>query len=292
MNRSHFAADATPTNAAHIHRAAGDWEHWSGPLSDIRSAAEDWKAQMHGIEKPWLCWNVSDRWCVLQQKLALEAGWTPVVGFDPRSGPPPIIDGAQLIDFNRTLRAPLMYLMFPLDFIHLFTHRLAYWHADLLCRRAQVSKLSSTFNALCDGEMAAVFDRGGRRNLLRPSKHRFWELAGCTTAGASRAMFDEGLGWWRTLWMHPNCPSGSERRRRMRMSYDYGFGIMHWKRHYGGRVVSIDQAPLLEGHCTSIGKPDYKRVGPEGDNRNLGREIDLNYDLNEVATRLGIGDCL
>lgn len=276
----------------HIHRAAGDWEHWGGPLSDIAEAAADWKQQMAGIEKPWLCWNVSSRWCELQQRLVQDAGWTPVVGCDPRSGRPPIIPGAHFVDFNRTLHAPLMYFMFPLDFIHLFCDRLAYWHADLLVRREGVKKLAATFEALVDGEMAAVFDRGGRRNLLRPSRHRYWELAGCTTAGASRALFDAGLGWWRTLWLHPNCPQGVERTQRMQMSYDYGFGIMRWKRRFGGRVVAINQAPLLEGHCTSIGRTDYKRVGPEGDTRNLGREIDLNYDIGEVASRLGIASLL
>lgn len=276
----------------HLHRAAGDWEHWSGPLTDIFAAAEDWRQQMRGIEKPWLCWNVSDRWCVLQQRLVLEAGWTPVVGFDPRSGPPRIVNGAHLVDFNRTLNAPLMYLMFPLDFIHLFCDRMAYWHADLLCRRERVAELAAVFTALKDGEMAAVFDRGGRRNLLQPSRHRFWELAGCTTAGASRAMFDVGLGWWRTLWLHPNCPNETERAARRRLSYDFGFGIMRWKRRYSGRVISIDQSPLLEGHCTSIARKDYKRISPEGDTRNLGAEIDLNYDIASVARDLGIASLL
>jgi hypothetical protein len=105
-------------------------------------------------------------------------------------------------------------------------------------------------------------------------------------------MYDVGLGWWRTLWMHPSCPDGAEREQRRRLSFDFGFGIMRWKRHFGGRVVSIDQAPLLEGHCTSIGRKDYKRISPEGDTRNLGAEIDLNYDIEKVAHRLGIASLL
>ena len=282
---------AVANDTRHLHYAAGDWEHWSGPVEDLYRAAADWKEQLAGIEKPWLCWNVSARWCVLQQRLVQDAGWTPVVGYDPRSGAPPVIDGAHLIDFNRTLHAQLMFFMFPLDLMHLFTGRIGYWHADLLCRREQVHALARTFENLKDGEMAAVFDMQGRRNFFTPSKHRYWELAGCTTAGASKAMWDVGLGWWRTLWLHPNCPV-DDLVRRKKLSYDYGFGPMHWQRYYNGKVVRIEQGPLLEGHCTSIGVKDYKRVGPEGDTRNLGAEIDLNYDIEEVATRLGIAQFL
>ena len=60
------------------------------------------------------------------------------------------------------------------------------------------------------------------------------------------------------------------------------------KRRYGGKVIQIASRPLQEGHCTSIGKKDYKRVGPEGDARNMQFELDLNYDIKNVAERLGI----
>jgi hypothetical protein len=67
---------------------------------------------------------------------------------------------------------------------------------------------------------------------------------------------------------------------------------MYWRRRYGGRVVRIPFRPLREGHCTSIGKEDYRRVGPDSDARNMGVEIDLNYDIEEVARRLGIAHLL
>jgi hypothetical protein len=270
----------------------GNWEHYTLPLDTVYQAAAEWKQALAGVEKPWLCWNVSPRWCVLQQHLVQSVGWTPVVGYDPRSGPPPLIPGAILIDFNRHFQFPVMFFMFPLEFAFLFAPRFAFWHADLLCRISRMEKLASVFNSLDDGEMAAVLDTGGSRNLFSFKKHRFWELAGCTTAGASRDQFEKGSGWWRSFNGHPNCTDPSERARRDAYHWDFGFGIMYWKRRYGGKVVKIPLSPLKEGHCTSIGKKHYRRLGPEGDTRNLGAEIDLNYDIVEVAKRLGIAHFL
>src|SRR5437870_12049476 len=112
----------------------GNWEAYNLPLDRIYSAAQEWAGALEGVVRPWLCWNVSPRWCLLQQKLVQQAGWTPVVGFDPRSGPPPLSSDAILIDFNRTFDFPVMFYMFPLEFAYLFAPRLAFWHADLLCR--------------------------------------------------------------------------------------------------------------------------------------------------------------
>src|SRR5579864_5771459 len=124
----------------------GSWKHYTFPLDTIYRAAAEWKEVLAGIEKPWLCWNVSPRWCVLQQRLVQEVGWTPVVGFDPRSGPPPVVPGGVLIDFNRHFRFPMMFYMFPLEFTFLFAPRLAFWHADLLCRTSRMKQLADTYN--------------------------------------------------------------------------------------------------------------------------------------------------
>lgn len=64
----------------------GHWRYWDRPEDDIRRAAESWASDIRGVAKPWLCWNMNDRWCLLQQKLILEQGWTPVVGWDPNCG--------------------------------------------------------------------------------------------------------------------------------------------------------------------------------------------------------------
>jgi hypothetical protein len=66
---------------------------------------------------------------------------------------------------------------------------------------------------------------------------------------------------------------------------------MYWKRYYSGRVVNIPQSMVAEGHCTSINKKDYKQLAP-GKARVLSAELDMNFDLREVATRLGIAHLL
>lgn len=270
----------------------GNWAHYTLPLDGIYAAAAEWKEALKGVERPWLCWNVSHRWCLLQQRLVQEVGWTPVVGYDPRSGPPPVVPGGVLIDFNRTLQFPVLFFMFPLEFAFLFAPRLAFWHADLLCTMKNMQKLAGIYDSLKDGEMAAVVDKGGRRYMFSFKRHRFWELAGCTTAAASRDQFEKGAGWWRSFNCHPNCPDAAERAVRDTYHWDFGYGVMYWKRRYGGKAIAIASHPLQEGHCTSISKPDYKRVGPEGDTRNMGAEIDLNYNIEEVAARLGIAHLL
>ncbi len=265
---------------------AGDWGTFDRPVDELERAAEDWAQSLAGVDRPWLCWNVSSRWCELQQRLALSVGWTPVVGCDPRYASPKVLPGSIAIDFNARFKFKVMYFHFPLEVMHLFADRLAFWHSDLIVRPERMQELARTFEALHDGETSAVKDTGGRRYLLTPSRWRYWELVGCTTRGASRAQWEKGSGWWRPISKHPNAPK-SEIEKRSRYLGDHGFGIMYWKRYYGGKVVELPLRPLLEGHCTSINRPDYKRLTPDGPNRQMGAEIDLNYDIEEVATRLG-----
>ena len=66
---------------------------------------------------------------------------------------------------------------------------------------------------------------------------------------------------------------------------------MYWKRHYGGHVEDIPEKLVAAGHCTSINRKSYRQVDPGGA-RNLGAEIDLNFDIEEVAARLGIAHLL
>jgi hypothetical protein len=103
---------------------------------------------------------------------------------------------------------------FPLEFAFLFSDRLAFWHAYLLCRTETMHKLKVMFEGLQDGAMAAVPDFGSRRYIYRFRHHRYWELAGCITRGASKSQFDQGAGWWRCFDHRPNCPNEKERQRR------------------------------------------------------------------------------
>ncbi|QDS88334.1 hypothetical protein EC9_25240 [Rosistilla ulvae] len=270
------------------HTGIGNWHAFPFPLERLYHAAADWQAAVRGIERPWLCWHVNDHWTMLQTRLVQAVGWTPVVGFDPRFGAPSAALDAVVVDFNRGFDLPLMYMHFPLEFAFLWTPRLAFWHSDLLCRMDVMERLARTFEALTDGQIAAVRDLGGRRNWLNFRKHRYWELAACTTAAASEDQFRHGTGWWQRFDCHPNCPSDRERRRRAKHYYDHGTGIMYWRRHCGGDVVPLDRPSLEEGHCTSINHPDYKRL-EHVSRKLLGKELTLNFDLQETAQRLDIG---
>ena len=88
---------------------SADWEAYQlfGMSLDILlEEAIRWAGRFRGIERPWLCWNVDSNWCVVQQRLVKEVGWTPVVGFDPRAGEPQLVPGAVLMNFNERLRLP------------------------------------------------------------------------------------------------------------------------------------------------------------------------------------------
>src|SRR5665213_546815 len=273
-------------------RGKGNWEAFTLPLDTVFGAAAEWREALLGVERPRLCWNVSDRWCALQQRLIQSIGWTPVIGFDPRCGPPKtVLPGSIVIDFNARFGFEVMFPHFPLEFVFLFADRFAFWHSDLLCRLEVMNKLKNVFEGLQDGAMAAVPDLGSRRRFYRFRHHRYWELVGCTTRAASKSQFEHGAGWWRLFQFHPNCPNEKERRRRAKYYYDHGVNIMYWKRHYHGQVIDIPRQMVDEGHCTSINKKSYQWMEPGGE-RNQPKEIDLNFDIEEVASRLGISQLL
>ena len=175
----------------------GNWGAFHGDMEDIYLAAEKWKQAISMIDKPWLCWNINNDWCTLQQKLILAVGCTPIVGWDPNCVPSTrtIIPGAVEIDFNEYFKFPAIWPHFPLEFAFLWADRLDFWHADLLVRIDKLQKIVSLYESMKDGEMAAVKSIGGTRNLLNFRGHRYWELLGCTTKGASKSQFETGCGW-------------------------------------------------------------------------------------------------
>ena len=271
----------------------GNWQAYTLSLDRVYNAAAQWKRTLEGVEYPWLCWNVSNAWSLLQQKLVRKTGWTPVVGFDPRVGIPPLVTGAIGIDFNADFQFPVMWPHFPLEFAFLFTPRLAFWHADLLCRFELMEALAAQFSSLRPGAMAAVLDKGGLRNSLAFKTHRFWELCGCTTSEASADQFRRGAGWWRNFQQHPSCTDPRERLKRSAYSYDSGVGILYWRNVYHGSVTDVGIRRVKEGHCSEIGAAKYV-PGPDHTNpkRNLSSELEQNYSLAEVARRLGIDSLL
>ena len=271
----------------------GNWAAFSIGLDAVYAAAAQWKKRLEGVHKPWLCWNVSPRWCGLQQRVIQHFGWTPVVGFDPRVGPPPVETGAILIDFNEAFQFPVLWPHFPLEFAFLFTERLAFWHADLLCRLPVLENIVKLFESLEDGQMSAVLDRGGRRNYLNFKTHRYWELCGCTTASASENQFYNGTGWWRYFSRHPKCTVTVERERRNRYSYDSGVGILYWEKNYNGSIKPIDLRSIAEGHCSQIMSSNYKSAPDHlTAMRNLPQELEDNYSLENEARRFGLAQFL
>ena len=261
----------------------GDWKAFNRSLDDVYAACAAWKSALGEVKHPWLCWSVNGEWCALQQKLILEVGWTPVVGWDPNcsASRPPIVPGAVAIDFNAPFGFPAMWAHFPLEFAFLWAPCLAFWHSDLLVRINKLEQLAALFRRLKDGEFAAVRSIGGIRNTLNWRTHRYWELIGCTTRSASEHQFLHGCGWWRNFYLHPNAPP-DEVRRRSRYWYEHGVGIMYWKRRYRRRVINLDERTVSEGHCTRIGNPNYRTDDDKG------KELAHNFDLSKEAARLGL----
>jgi hypothetical protein len=267
----------------------GNWKAFDRSVEDIFQAAKEWKTVLGGIERPWLIWHVSDKWTKLQQRLVQSVGWTPVIGKDPRASVPTLEPGAVFVDFNHQFGFPVLFPHFAIDFSWLCVQsRFAFWHSDLLCRLDTMQRLRDQFEKLTPGQTAAVFDLGGRRNFFARKRHRYWELAGCTTVEAGRSQFESGTGWWMHIDCHPNCKDEAERAKRREYYWDHGVGILYWKRNYGGQVVDIPEKWLREGHCSSIQKPDYVLKHGSKANKELSTDLDYNYDVVEVATRLGI----
>ena len=243
-----------------------------------------------GHTKLWLCWNVNDAWCVLQQKLVKDAGWTPIVGWDPLCGvgQPPLVEGALAVDFSSTLGIPSLFMHVPLELAFLWIEdKLAFWHSDLLLPRTKMQYLCRRFETLKDGEMAAVFSYGGMRNFLKFRSHRYWELCGCTTHGASHDQFDKGCGWWTNIAYHRNAPRDEEEQlRRKSIHVEHGVGIRYWEKRYGGKIIKISERAIAEGHFSVTTVRDYKIAATKSE------EMDSNFDLREIATKIGIEDLL
>ena len=269
----------------------GDWaglKMTQMRIEDMIDEASRWAVPLVGVKHPWLCWNVDPDWCLVQQRQVTEIGWTPLVGFDPRVGPPPLVPGAILIDFNERLKLPTMWLHFPLEFLFLYVEeRMAYWHADCLIRPEKMRRYAEMFANLEPGTMAAVRPTPTWRSRFHPEERRLWEVLACSTVGASRDQFEKGSGWWLNCMQHPKA-TVAERSRRAGLHWECGVGIHNWRRKLGGRIVEIPEREIAEGHFTLIGRKDYKRASPKHFKRNLSRELSLNNDLTDACEKLGL----
>jgi hypothetical protein len=263
---------------------SGDWLFFDRPLEQVFDAAEEWKKRIEGVSHPWLCWNVHPDWCVVQQKLILAIGWTPVIGWDPSlcRAAPPLLPNSIAIDFNERLQLLAMWPHFPMEFAFLWTDKLAFWHADLLMGVEKLQKYAQMFDCVKDGEMSAVLSRGGLKNRFKFRSHRYWEVLGCTTREASKSQFDNGCGWWRHIESHPNCRDEDELRRRRKYYYDHGVGIMYWKNRYNGKIIDINHKDIADGHFSMAESKKYIAA------KSKTEELEKNCDLSSILTRFGI----
>ncbi|MDR3439938.1 hypothetical protein [Telmatospirillum sp.] len=282
-----------PLELAHV--GQGNWRAFRAlglDLQRVMEIAGGWSASLEGIDRPWLCWNVDDDWCLIQQRLVQMTGWTPLIGFDPRVGPPSrILPGSVVFDFNAHLGLPVLYPHFPLEFAFLFCDRIAFWHSDLLIREEKMRALAHRFGALADGDTAATWVSPGLRHSFSQRKKRYWELVGCTTRQASQDQFRNGCGWWMEYWAHPNQSDGAEIREKW--YWDHGAGVYYWRKRHGGRCVEIPGSDYAEGHFTKIGNSQYKRVREGGwsdARRAMSTDIKTYFNLDEACARLGLVD--
>lgn len=269
----------------------GNWRALRRSSDDLERAAEIWKQELGGVQKAWLCWNMNDKWCLLQQKLILEAGWTPIVGWDPNSkpdGPGKLVSGSLAIDFNKHLKFPVLFPHVPMELAFLWADKLAFWHADLILTREKMRKAVNVFENMNDGDVSAVFSYGGLRTLFKREEHRYWEVLGCITKSASADMFKHGCGWWRH-WAknHLNAPLDEHQiSYRRSFCWDHGGGVLFWSKEHKGRINKISEKFIKEGHFSVTSKRNYQK----GDSKSA--EMDINFDLEQIAKRFGIVDLL
>lgn len=276
------------------HTRQGNWRAFRAvgyDLNQVFEAAREWRAELSDIKRPWLCWHVDNDWSLVQQKLVESIGWTPVVGFDPRVGPPKkVTAGAVLVDFNRNLGLPILYPHFVLEFAFLFCEKIAFWHSDLLLREEKLRAMAEMFEGLDDGYTCAIKPRRGVRSKLLRREARYWELIGCTTRSASADQFNKGCGWWMDFWAHPN--QKAPRYAKMDFYWDHGGGILFWEKVFKGKCLINHEKEFMEGHFTKIGNPTYKgfrEAGAQSDaRRSMGAEIKHNFDLGEACRSLGL----
>lgn len=271
----------------------GNWEVFPKELlPELFAAADEWKSELQGIERPWLCWCVDDDWCHVQQRLVDRVGWTPVVGTDGSVSRPRLATAAVFVDFNRRLKLPLMWMPFVQDFVHLMCGKLAFWHSDVLPPVDVMRTLANEFEQMSDGAIVVARVKSGLLQPLRrlrkgrpPFYRCYGNYATCTTAGASRSLYEHGCGWWRNPQFHPNA---RPEVIAANPHWEHGVGIWLWEKLFGGNVakLSIDMTP----YHYSTHHPSYLRR--KNSNRELedSKQLELarSFNLQSIVAGLGL----
>jgi hypothetical protein len=267
---------------------SGNWDAFPVErLPEIHRAAERWAEKLKGIEKPWLCWCVSNQWCVLQQRLAQYAGWTPVVGNDTNIENPVVLPGSMYVNFNEGLNLPRLLGPFVLEWIFLFTDRLAFWHADFLLSKKDMTKAAKCFEDLQQGELAMPWGSSSPivRTLARvrpvSNSNRLFEVIGCNTREASLQQYKEGLGFWRGLEKHPNNTSFTSDFPH----WEHSIGVSLWARRHPEKHKSPG-VDIRTGHANSWKLPGLRETTPKQ------QLLEQHEDIHRYAQKLGIEDLL
>ena len=267
---------------------AGNWDAFPFErLPEIHRAAEQWAKNLKGIEKPWLCWCISNQWCVLQQRLVQYVGWTPVVGHDTNIENPTILPGSMCVNFNEGLNLPRLLMYFVLEWIFLFTDRLAFWHADFLLSKRDMTRAAKCFEDLGQGELAMPWSstRPIMRSLARfrpiNNLNRIFEVIGCNTREASLQQYKEGLGFWRHVEKHPNNTSLTDDFPY----WEHSVGVSLWARRHPEKH-KLPGVDTKTGHANSWRVPGLRETTPK-------QQLLEQYESIRVyAKKLGIEDLL
>jgi len=267
--------------------ASGNWDAFPVErLPEIHKAAEQWAKDLGGIEKPWLCWCVSNQWCVLQQRLVQCVGWMPVVGHDTNIESPVVLPGSMYVDFNARLRLPRLRPHFVLEWIYLFADRLAFWHSDFVLSKGDMVKAAKCFEDLQQGELAMPWSstRLVMRLLagIRPisNSNRLFEVIGCNTRQASREQYQEGLGFWRHPEKHPN----NKTLPKDYPHWEHSVGVSLWVRSHPEKH-KLPAVDTRTGHAHSW----KKRFSETTSKQEL---LEKHENIREYAKKLGIEDLL
>jgi hypothetical protein len=267
---------------------SGNWDAFPAErLPEVRRAAERWAEKLKDIEKPWLCWCVSNQWCVLQQRLVQYVGWTPVVGHDTNIENPVVLPGSIYVNFNEGLNLPRLLNLFVLEWVFLFTDRLAFWHTDFLLSKRDMIKAAKCFEDLRQGELAMPW--GHTRLIMlflarfRPisNSNRLFEVIGCTTREASLQQYKEGLGFWRHPEKHPNNTSLTADYPQ----WEHSIGVSLWARRHPEKH-KLPAVDTRTGHAHSQKVPGLRETTPKQE------LLEKHENIRRYAEKLGIEDLL
>jgi hypothetical protein len=286
VQNSLFAGQLAESTVARV--GAGNWDAFPiERLPEIHRVAERWAERLKGIEKPWLCWCVSNQWCMLQQRLVQSVRWTPVVGHDTNIEKPVVLPGSVYVNFNEDLKLPRLLMYFVLEWIFLFADRLAFWHVDFMLSRRDMTKAAQCFEDLRQGEIAMPWNRSNLilRSLARfrpiSIDNRLFEVIGCNTREASRQQYQEGLGFWRHAERHPNNTSLTTDFPH----WEHSVGVSLWARRHAEKH-KLPGVDIKTGHAATW------KFGGLGWTTPKQQLLEEHANIRRYAQKLGIEDLL